>query len=136
MLTLTLTEFETNTPDEQVYVSLDVAVEAAPFAGATHCTVLERNMIGFLDELGRLGRTSKGQADLTGGWGEVEYVRMSVCPHGSRGNLALRVMLRDPDNNFHVEGSLVVEPQMVIDFALRLRAAVLSRKLTKIELAA
>ena len=44
-------------------------------------------------------------------------------------------MLRGPGINFHVEGSHIVEPQMVIDFASRLRAAVLSRKLTRIELA-
>lgn len=138
MLALTLTEFEADPSGEQLYVSLVVEVQAPPFAGASNCTVLGRDLSAFLEELQALGRTSSGSAGLVGGWGEREYLQLTLRPHGSLGHIALHLMLREyePHTDFRVEGTLIVEPQQVIDFAASIRSALRSQTRERIELKA
>ena len=136
MLAVTLTEFETDPAGEQVYVSMTLEVEAKPFTGASHCTVLGRNLAAFVDELDLLARTSKGEARMVGGWGEREYVQLSLRPHGSLGHIALHIMLREyqPDTDFRVEGTLITEPQLLIEFSAALRSALQAQERQRIEL--
>jgi hypothetical protein len=136
VLVVTLTEFETDPSGEQVYVSMTLEVEAKPFTGASHCTVLGCDLAAFLDELDSLARTSKGEARMVGGWGEREYVQLTLRPHGSLGHIALHVMLREyqPDTDFRVEGTIVTEPQLLIEFSAALWSAFQAQELQRIEL--
>ena len=136
MLAISLTAFDLDPSGEQVYVGLELVVEAVPFAGASDCTVHGQDLNVFLDDLEPLARTSQGKATLVGGWGDSEYVQLSLQPHGSLGHIELRVMLREhePFSDFRVEGSLVVEPQALIDFTTKLRAALQAQEPVRLEL--
>src|SRR2546427_684512 len=116
MLVLGLTGFEEHPSGRQVYVSLDASVSAHPFSGASSSTVHEADLLSFLDAAESLGRTSAGRAELRGGWGESEYLKISLEPRGSLGHIALHVSLREyqPNRDFRVQGILHVEPQQLI----------------------
>ena len=136
MLVLGLTEFEEDPAGQNVYGSIDASVSAHPFAGASNSTLLERDLLMFLDAAESLGVTSTGRAELRGGWGESEYLKLSLEPRGSLGHIALHLVLREyqPDTDFRVQGTLQVEPQQLIDFARSVRAAVLAREPKRFEL--
>jgi len=119
-----------------LFVSLELEVEAKPFRGASSCTVVGDDFSAFLDDLEPLAATSHGAANLSGGWGDSAYVSLKFSPHGSLGHIECQILLRehDPIANFRVEGSLVVEPQNLADFAASLRQCLQDQRTSRVEL--
>jgi hypothetical protein len=109
---------------------MTVDAAADDFRGRSTCIVTGRDLGSFLADLRTLSSTSKGQALLRGGWGEAEYVRLALEPHGSRGHVGVRVVLRgrEPGSDLRFEGGFVAEPEPLRRFCEQILDAVGSER--------
>lgn len=136
MLKISFTCFERDPPGQMLFVSLTVRAVAGEFSGQSDCVVVGHDLEAFLVALEALARTSQGEANLVGGWGDAEYIQLRFAPRGSLGHIGVRVRLRDhdPSGDFRFEGSFVTEPQSLMRSYEKLHRALCSEEVCEFEI--
>jgi hypothetical protein len=124
-LELSLSNFEPD-PSGDIWVRLAVGALAGDFAGTSHCVLRRRELDATVGELEALANGQRERVALVGGWGTREDIRIELSPVGSRGHLAVRVLLtevRSFDVAARLEAHFVTEPAPLQRFADELRNA-------------
>jgi len=97
----------------------------------------EHDLSVFLDDAELLATAQRRDANLVGGWGTTEDVRVEMSPANRRGHIAVRVVLVEvpsserPDR---LEAHFETEPAPLLRFVEEIRSAVMARRVTTIAL--
>jgi hypothetical protein len=126
-----LSEFEVDPSGVKTFVRLDVEAEAGHFSGASHCVLRGQDLVAFLDRLTLLAAALPNDAELVGGWGKDEHVRVQLSSVGRAGHFKIRVLLSDfrsDELGDRLEASFETEPASLLRFSEDLRRALDERR--------
>jgi hypothetical protein len=126
-----LSEFEVDPSGAKTFVRLDVEAESGHFSGASHCVLREQDLVAFLDRLKLLAAALPNHAELVGGWGKDEHIRVQLSSVGRAGHFKIRVMLsgfRGDELRDRLEASFETEPASLLRFTEEIRRALGERR--------